>query len=220
MMRFPGISTLFRPMFGRAAFLMAALFTIPSILSAEEPTMNATQTPPGSERVVLAGGCFWGMEDLIRKIPGVLSTRVGYAGGTTENPRYESVKTGRTGHAESVEIVFDPKRIAFSSLLGHFFILHDPTTSNRQGNDIGTQYRSAIFYTSDEQKRVAEQVKAAVQAAGQWPAPIVTEIVPDTGFTAAEDYHQDYLEKNPGGYTCHFVRDAVPGLEALIGARE
>jgi peptide methionine sulfoxide reductase msrA/msrB len=159
------------------------------------------------ETATIAGGCFWGMEDLLRKIPGVLETRVGYTGGTTSSPRYRDVTTGETGHAEAVEIVFDPSKLSYEDLLGWFFRMHDPTTSNRQGHDVGTQYRSAIFYHDDEQRRTAERVKERVQASGKWRGPIVTEIVPAKEFWEAEDYHQDYLQKNPGGYTCHFLRD-------------
>jgi peptide methionine sulfoxide reductase msrA/msrB len=182
-------------------------------------TNNVCVTPkPGQEpgcettleTVVLAGGCFWGMEEIIRKIPGVLETEVGYAGGTSQKPNYEQVKTGRTGHAESVRIVFDPTQLSLADLLEKwFFRMHDPTTKNRQGNDVGTQYRSAIFVASPQQREVAEQVKARVDKSGKWKAPIVTEIVDAGEFTAAEDYHQDYLEKNPGGYTCHFMRDDI-----------
>ena len=156
---------------------------------------------------LLAGGCFWGMEEILRGIPGVLETEVGYTGGSSPNATYEQVKSGRTGHAESVRIVFDPRRISYEELLGYFFRMHDPTTPNRQGNDVGTQYRSAIFYADEEQRRIAEEVKARVDASGRWKRPIVTEIVPAGEFWTAEDYHQDYLEKNPGGYTCHFLRD-------------
>jgi peptide methionine sulfoxide reductase msrA/msrB len=160
------------------------------------------------EEAVLAGGCFWGMEDLLRKIDGVVDTEVGYTGGKTADPKYPEVKTGTTGHAESVKIVFDPKKLSFADLLEKwFFKMHDPTTEGRQGNDVGSQYRSVIFYTSEEQRRVAEEVKAKVDKAGKWKRPIVTAIVPAGTFTAAEGYHQDYLEKNPGGYTCHFMRD-------------
>ncbi|MDX2055352.1 MAG: bifunctional methionine sulfoxide reductase B/A protein [Polyangiaceae bacterium] len=160
------------------------------------------------ETALLAGGCFWGMEDLLRRIPGVLDTDVGYTGGHTPRPTYEQVKTGRTGHTEAVRVVFDPKRLSYADLLENwFFRMHDPTTANRQGNDIGTQYRSAIFFTSDEQKRVAHEVKERVARAGKWRAPIVTEIVEASEFTEAEGYHQDYLEQHPGGYTCHFLRD-------------
>ena len=159
------------------------------------------------EEAVLAGGCFWGMEDILRKIPGVIDTEVGYAGGTTARPRYNDVKTGRTGHAEAIRVHFDPAKLTYDELLEKwFFRMHDPTTKNRQGNDVGTQYRSAIFVTSPEQRRVAEEVKRRVDASGRWKAQVVTEIVDAGPFTPAEDYHQDYLEKNPGGYTCHFVR--------------
>jgi peptide methionine sulfoxide reductase msrA/msrB len=162
------------------------------------------------ETAVLAGGCFWGMEDILRAIPGVLETDVGYAGGNTPSPNYEQVKTGRTGHAESVRVVFDPTQLSYADLLEKwFFRMHDPTTKNRQGNDVGTQYRSAIFVSSPEQRKVAEAVKAKVDKSGKWNAPIVTEIVDAGEFTSAEDYHQDYLEKNPGGYTCHYLRDGI-----------
>jgi methionine-S-sulfoxide reductase len=159
-----------------------------------------------TETATLAGGCFWGVEELIRQLPGVLDTTVGYTGGAFENPRYENVKTGKTGHAESLQIVFDPTKISYQQVLEYFFRLHDPTTANRQGNDVGSQYRSAIFYHSDEQKKVAESVKKSVDASGKWKRPIVTEIVAATPFYSAEDYHQDYLRKNPNGYTCHYLR--------------
>jgi len=159
------------------------------------------------EVATLAGGCFWGMEDIIRKIPGVLETRVGYAGGTLDHPTYGDVTTGETGHAESVEVVFDPSRLSYEELLGYFFRMHDPTTLDRQGHDIGTQYRSAIFYHDDEQRKTAERVKEQVARSGKWKGKIVTEIVPAGTFWTAEDYHQKYLEKHPGGYTCHYLRD-------------
>ncbi|HLO68775.1 MAG TPA: bifunctional methionine sulfoxide reductase B/A protein [Holophaga sp.] len=159
-----------------------------------------------SEVATLAGGCFWGMEELFREKPGVLSTRVGYTGGTTDHPVYEQVKTGRTGHAETLEITFDPAKISFEDLLRFYFTLHDPTTPNRQGNDIGTQYRSAIFVHGDAQRRTAERVKALVERSGKWGRPITTEISEASTFWPAEEYHQKYLEKHPGGYTCHYVR--------------
>ena len=163
---------------------------------------------PTLQTAFLAGGCFWGMEDILRKVPGVVETEVGYAGGTTPSPTYEHVKTGTTGHAESIRVVFDPNVLPYAKLLeDYFFRMHDPTTKNRQGNDVGTQYRSAIFYANDEQKRVAEEVKARLERSGRWKRPITTEIVPAGPFTSAEGYHQDYLEKHPGGYTCHFMRD-------------
>jgi methionine-S-sulfoxide reductase len=159
-----------------------------------------------SETATLAGGCFWGVEELFRQLPGVLDTTVGYTGGTLENPRYENVKTGRSGHAESLQIVFDPSKISYRAILEYFFRLHDPTTANRQGNDVGSQYRSAIFYHSDEQKKIAESVKTSIEASEKWKRPIVTEIVAATPFYSAEEYHQDYLQKNPNGYTCHYLR--------------
>lgn len=163
--------------------------------------------PSRTETATLAGGCFWGMEDILRDIPGVLETEVGYSGGTFPHATYEDVKTGKTGHAESVRIVFDPDRISYAELLGYFFRMHDPTTPNRQGNDRGTQYRSAIFVNSKEQRATAERVKAEVDKSGKWDKPIVTEIVDAGSFWPAEDYHQDYLEKHPNGYTCHWLRD-------------
>ncbi len=161
----------------------------------------------GTQLATLAGGCFWGVEELFRELPGVISTRVGYTGGSLANPRYEDVKTGRTGHAEALEISFDPKRLSYADLLRFFFRLHDPTTRNQQGNDRGSQYRSAIFFHDEEQKRLAAEVMAEVDRSGKWPKPVVTELVPATAFYSAEDYHQKYLVKNPGGYTCHFLRD-------------
>jgi methionine-S-sulfoxide reductase len=158
------------------------------------------------ETAILAGGCFWGMEDLIRRQRGVIETDVGYAGGVIPDARYEQVKTGRTGHAEAVKVVFDPTVLSYEDLLEFFFKIHDPTTVNRQGNDVGTQYRSAIFYASDAQRATAEKVKAKVDASGAWKRPAVTVIEPAGDFWPAEGYHQDYLLKNPGGYTCHFVR--------------
>jgi len=158
------------------------------------------------EIATLAGGCFWGMEEIIRKLPGTLETTVGYTGGSIRNPIYKEVCTGATGHAETIQIVFDPKKMSFRELLGYFFRMHDPTTLNRQHNDVGTQYRSAIFYHSEEQKRTAEEVKREVESAGKWRRPVVTEISPATEFYPAEDYHQDYLQKNPGGYNCHVLR--------------
>ena len=166
-----------------------------------------TKTEAQREVAMLAGGCFWGMEDIIRKIPGVLKTEVGYTGGALDKPGYEQVKTGSTGHAESVRIEFDPSKLSFETLLAWFFRMHDPTTLNRQGNDVGTQYRSAIFFTSEEQRATAEKVKAQVDKAGKWKKPIVTQIVKAGPWFTAEGYHQDYLLNNPGGYTCHFLRD-------------
>lgn len=159
------------------------------------------------ETATLAGGCFWGMEEILRKIPGIVATEVGYTGGFVPNATYELVKKGDTGHAESIQIKFDPKKITFKEVLIYFFRMHDPTTKNRQGNDIGTQYRSAIFFHSPEQQKIAEETKASVDKSKKWKSPIVTEIVPAGPWYSAEGYHQDYLQKNPGGYTCHYLRD-------------
>ncbi len=159
-----------------------------------------------NQKAILAGGCFWGMQDLFRRLEGVVSTRVGYAGGALENPTYNDIKTGKTGHAEALEVVFDPARISYHALLQFFFQMHDPTTTNRQGNDIGTQYRSSIFALDDDQAKVARDVIGQVNASGRWPSAVTTEIVSAGPFYAAEEYHQDYLEKHPGGYSCHWVR--------------
>ncbi len=154
------------------------------------------------ERSILAGGCFWGMQDLIRKMKGVVSTRVGYSGGDVEHATYPRHGT----HAEAIEIIFDPDRRSFRQLLEFFFQVHDPTTRDRQGNDVGTSYRSAIYTTSDEQRRVAEDTIADVNASGLWPGRVVTEVAPAGAFWEAEPEHQDYLQRIPHGYTCHFVR--------------
>lgn len=154
------------------------------------------------ERAVLAGGCFWGMQDLIRKLPGVLSTRVGYSGGDVPNATYRN----HGDHAEAIEIIFDPARTSFRRLLEFFFQIHDPTTLDRQGNDRGASYRSAIFYVNDEQKKIAEDTIADVEASGLWPGKVVTELTPVSDFWEAEPEHQDYLERYPQGYTCHFLR--------------
>jgi len=155
-----------------------------------------------TERAVLAGGCFWGMQDLLRRYDGVTSTRVGYIGGQVRNATYRN----HEGHAEAIEILFDPKKISFRQILEFYFQIHDPTTRNRQGNDTGTSYRSAIFYTSDEQERIAEATIADVNASGRWPGKVVTEVAPAGDFWEAEPEHQDYLERIPNGYTCHFIR--------------
>ena len=162
----------------------------------------------GLETAILAGGCFWGMEEILRQVPGVLDVDVGYVGGQTANPTYRDVKTGASGHAEAVRVVFDPKVLAYSDLLDRwFFRMHDPTTTNRQGNDIGTQYRSAIFPLSPAQEAEAKAAIARAGTSGRWKRPVVTTIEQPGPYTPAEDYHQDYLVKNPGGYTCHFMRD-------------
>ena len=155
-----------------------------------------------TERAVLAGGCFWGMQDLIRRLPGVLSTRVGYTGGDVPNATYRNHGT----HAEGIEIIFDPAKTSFRTLLEFFFQIHDPSTPNRQGNDRGLSYRSAIFYIGDEQKRIAEDTIADVDESGLWPDKVVTELAPAGDFWEAEPEHQDYLQRYPNGYTCHYVR--------------
>ena len=155
-----------------------------------------------TQRALLAGGCFWGMQQLIRRRPGVLSTRVGYTGGDVPNATYRNHGT----HAEAIEILFDPAQITFREILEFFFQIHDPTTRDRQGNDVGASYRSAIFYTSEEQRRVAVDTIADVEASGLWPGKVVTEVAPAGDFWEAEPEHQDYLERYPHGYTCHFVR--------------
>ncbi len=155
-----------------------------------------------TETAILAGGCFWGMQELIRKQPGVISTRVGYSGGDVPNATYRNHGT----HAESIEIRFDPNIITYRAVLEFFFQIHDPTTPNRQGNDIGASYRSAIFYLSDEQRRIAEETIADADASGIWPGKVVTELEPAGDFWEAEPEHQDYLQRYPAGYTCHFIR--------------
>jgi methionine-S-sulfoxide reductase len=169
--------------------------------------VDMTEKSAVTKSVVLAGGCFWGMEEILRKIPGVLETEAGYCGGEGEGVTYTIVKTGRSGHAECVRVVFDEAKLPFDQLLLWFFRMHDPTTRNRQGNDVGSQYRSAIFWVHEEHKAIAERVKKEVDASGKWSSPLVTEIVPAGPWSKAEDYHQDYLQKNPGGYTCHWLRD-------------
>jgi peptide-methionine (S)-S-oxide reductase len=155
-----------------------------------------------NERAILAGGCFWGMQDLIRSFPGVITTRVGYTGGNVPNATYRN----HEGHAEAIEIIFDPQQLTYRRLLEFFIQIHDPTTLNRQGNDTGTSYRSAIFFTTDEQKRIAEDTIADVNASELWPGTVVTEVAPAGEFWEAEPEHQDYLERIPNGYTCHFIR--------------
>lgn len=165
--------------------------------------------PNGPREVaILAGGCFWGMEKVLREAPGVVSIEVGYAGGKSTKVSYEDVSSGDTGHAESVRIVFDPHQISYADLLTHWYFRgHDPTSLNRQNNDVGTQYRSEIFATSDDQRKVAEAVKARVDQSGKWKRPVVTAIEPATTWVRAEDYHQDYLIKHPDGYNDHWLRD-------------
>jgi len=196
-----------------AALSIVVAAPVPAAAKNEEAPVNASpsRTEPSTksrEVAVLAGGCFWGMQDLLRKIPGVLETQAGYTGGWLVNPRYEDTHDSKSGHAEAVRIVFDPRLLSYEDLLEKwFFRMHDPTTLNRQGNDVGTQYRSAIFYEDETQRASAEAVKARVQASGHWKGKIVTEIVKATAWYPAEGYHQDYLQRNPGGYTCHYLRN-------------
>jgi peptide-methionine (S)-S-oxide reductase len=165
--------------------------------------MNSQQL----ETAYLAGGCFWGMQDLLRRVPGVLETEAGYTGGWLENPRYDDTHDSKSGHAEAVKVVFDREVLSFESLLTHtFFRMHDPSTLNRQGNDMGSQYRSAIFYTSETQKAIAKAVIKSVDDSGFWKRPIVTELAAFSKWWPAEANHQDYLQRYPGGYTCHFMR--------------
>jgi peptide-methionine (S)-S-oxide reductase len=171
-----------------------------------------------TETAILAGGCFWGMQDLVRKLPGVESTRVGYVGGRNEHPTYKN----HPGHAEALEVIFDNSVMSYRELLEFFFQIHDPSTRHRQGNDVGTSYRSAIFYTSDEQQVVALDTIKDVDASGLWPGKVVTEVTPAPIFWLAEDYHQDYLLREPGGYTCHFARPGwkLPRRGAPSAARD
>jgi peptide-methionine (S)-S-oxide reductase len=166
------------------------------------PSTTENDMTPQGQRAILAGGCFWGLQDLLRRYPGVIATRVGYTGGDVAKATYRNHGT----HAEAIEITFDPSRISYRQLLEFFFQIHDPTTLNRQGNDRGTSYRSAIYYTTDEQERIARDTVADVDASALWPGKVVTEIVPAGSFWEAEPEHQDYLEKYPEGYTCHFIR--------------
>lgn len=161
---------------------------------------------PKTETATFAAGCFWGVEEFFRKVPGVLKTQVGYTGGKTSNPKYDQMHDGSTGHAESLEIIFDPSIVSYQSLMDRFFKMHDPTTLNRQGNDEGSQYRSAIFYNSEKQKAEATAFKVKVDKSGAWKKSVVTEITQAQKFWPAEEYHQKYLVKNPGGYDNHYLR--------------
>lgn len=158
------------------------------------------------ERALLAGGCFWGMEELIRHLPGVIDTTVGYTGGTTLNPTYDIMRRGGSGHAEAIEVIFDPARLSYRALLEFFFAIHNPSTLNRQGNDVGPSYRSAIFYLSPTQRDIAQGLIEQMTASRRWPGKIVTQVVSAGAFYPAESAHQDYLKRNPHGYTCHYFR--------------
>jgi peptide methionine sulfoxide reductase msrA/msrB len=202
-LRFVPVAELEKEGYGR--FL--PLFGLAPKASGASAATSPAKPVAAEEVATLAGGCFWGMEDLLRKQPGVLRIEVGYTGGTLENPRYEDTHDSKSGHAEAVRIVFDPAKTSYEALLRFFFRIHDPTTLNRQGNDVGTQYRSAIFYANEEQRKIAERVKAEVNASGKWKRPVTTTLEPAGKWWPAEEYHQDYLVKNPGGYTCHYVRE-------------
>jgi methionine-S-sulfoxide reductase len=190
-------------------FFAAALIVIAGASQAA-PSTDSTKTKtlaPKMETATFAAGCFWGTEEYFRKINGVMKTEVGYEGGTTPNPKYDELHDGHTGYAETVNVEFDPKKVSYETLLNGFFKMHDPTTLNRQGNDEGSQYRSAIFYHGDAQKKEAMKFKEKVERSGAWKAPIVTEVAEAKKFWPAEDYHQDYLVKHPGGYDNHYVRN-------------
>jgi peptide methionine sulfoxide reductase msrA/msrB len=204
-LRFIPVAEMEKAGFGKylEPFVKAGLIQVGAVSVAAVPATGAVK----GEIAILAGGCFWGMEEILRKIPGVISTTVGYTGGTVKNPTYEQVCDGNTGHAEGIRVMFDPAQLSYAALLDFFFRMHDPTTLNQQHNDVGTQYRSAIFYTSDEQKQTAELVKAKVDKLGRWKRPVVTEITRATEFYPGEAYHQKYLVKNPAGYNCHILRD-------------
>ena len=183
-----------------AAGLMAASFPDP-------PNVAATAAPAGKQTAVLAGGCFWGMQGVFEHVKGVIDTEVGYSGGSKDTAHYERIERGDTNHAESIRITFDPSKISYGQLLKIYFsVAHDPTTLNRQHHDVGTQYRSSIFYRNEEQRKIAEAVKLRVDQSGKWGKPVVTQIVPESSFVRAEDFHQKYLDRNPEGYTCHFIR--------------
>jgi peptide methionine sulfoxide reductase msrA/msrB len=173
----------------------------------ESQGASAEKGEPPEAVATLAGGCFWGVQELLRRLPGVLKTTVGYTGGNVQNPSYAAVRSGKTGHCEAVQVIFDPQKLSYESLLKYFFRLHDPTTFHRQGNDVGSQYRSAIFTHDERQRRTAESVKQEIEQSGKWKKPLVTEVNAASAFYSAEEIHQDYLQKNPEGYSCHFLRE-------------
>jgi peptide methionine sulfoxide reductase msrA/msrB len=200
-LRFIPVDRLEAEGYGRYLSLFAKAGTKPATPKTEAPAAPKAEAP-ATETVELAGGCFWGMQQLLRRIPGVIHTEAGYTGGPIANATYEN----HEGHAEAVRVVFDPRKLTFEQLLRWYFRMHDPTTVNRQGNDRGTSYRSAIFFHTDAQKKVAEAFIERLNKKGRWGGPIVTQVTPAGPFWKAEDYHQDYLEKKPDGYTCHFLR--------------
>ncbi len=191
---------------------MLVIYQVGKAATAEKPPAKSpakaspAEKPANLETATFAAGCFWGVEEFFQKIPGVMEAKVGYTGGKTASPKYDDMHDGKTMHAESVEIKFDPLKVKYTELLEKFFLMHDPTTKDRQGNDVGSQYRSAIFYHGEKQKQQAIAFKAKVEKSGAWKAPITTEVNEATKFWDAEEYHQDYLVKNPGGYDNHYVR--------------
>jgi methionine-S-sulfoxide reductase len=194
-------------MISRKAALFFSIFCSFLISSDNVFAESLKNTQVQTETAVLAGGCFWGMQNVLRKVPGVIGSRVGYTGGDALNPTYEQSSSGKTGHAESIEVKFDPKKLSYEQLLKVFFRMHNPTTVDRQGNDVGSQYRSEIFYLNDSQKNIALHVKELVEKSGKWGKPIATRIDPAKTFYPAEEYHQDYLVKHPDGYNDHYLRD-------------
>jgi methionine-S-sulfoxide reductase len=196
-------------MISKYILIIISILAFPLLSQADQAQDTSTKSGNGvgMDEIVLAGGCFWGMEDLFRTFEGVLDTKVGYAGGDESKATYDFVKTGKTGHAEALWVRYDPSKTSLEAILKYFFKIHDPTTLNRQGNDIGTQYRSAIFYTNDQQKEIAGSVIDKIDKAKVWKSKIITVLEPLKSFTPAEEYHQNYLQKNPRGYTCHFERD-------------
>ncbi len=189
-----------------SAFIFSFLPNVEAANSTKKTSVTNLMTMQKFEKAILAGGCFWGMQELFSNLEGVLESKVGYAGGTIPNPTYEIVSTGLTNYAESVEITFDPQKISYEKILKFFFTIHDPTTLNSQQHDVGSQYRSEIFYLNDQQKEIATKVIAQANLSGVFKKPVVTKISPAGKFYLAEEYHQNYLKKNPYGYTCHHVR--------------
>jgi methionine-S-sulfoxide reductase len=187
------------------------LFGLTSLGAASAKADPVASPPPTTETATLAAGCFWGTEEFFRKIPGVLETRVGYTGGQLKNPTYEDTSSGTSGHAESLELKFNPAKVSYAELLTLFFKMHDPTTANRQGNDVGSQYRSAIFFHSEKQKDVALELMRKIDKAGAWGKKLTTEVAPAGVFYPAEGYHQHYLVKHPGGYDNHYLRNLSCG---------
>jgi len=200
-MKFPAVVSAPFPL-----LVLIGLSVVGATAKATEGSVPPAGRPARAEVATLAAGCFWGTEEFFRKVPGVLSTRVGYTGGHLANPTYEDTSAGTSGHAESLELKFDPTRVSYAELLTLFFKMHDPTTANRQGNDVGSQYRSAIFFHNEKQKQVAVELMRKIEKSGAWRAKLTTEVAPAGVFYPAEEYHQHYLIKHPGGYDNHYLR--------------